>query len=221
MYEGDHIQKNYNGKILRQVTYHIDENKHVDKFYELLHIFEFDPTRKRMSVIVKDCQTSEYILFCKGADSAILNVSSCGTASKYADSLTSFSKNGWRTLVLAYRILTETEVNEYTQLINDANNDIVNREASLANVYTLVEKNLTLIGVTAVEDKLQEDVESTLFALRQAGIKIWVLTGDKLETAVNISYSCKHFSNHMKKVTMANLQSKEKIEQHFEKIEKR
>ena len=221
MFEGDETIKNGGDKILRKIRYHnIKEDKYVDKFYELLHIFEFDADRKRMSVIVKDCQTSEYILFCKGADSSIFNVSSCGKASKYTNCLKSFSENGWRTLVLAYRILSEAELNQYTQLIHDANNDILNREASLVKVHALIEKNLTLVGVTAVEDKLQEDVEDTLFALRQAGIKIWVLTGDKLETAVNISNSCKHFSNQMKKFIMSNMQSKEKIHAFIEQMKK-
>lgn len=194
--------------------------KSEEKFYELIHVLDFDPNRKRMSVIVKDCQTSQYILYCKGADNAVFNSSICGKASIYSGCLKSFSENGWRTLVLSYRILSEADFNEYNRLLIDANNDILNREASLANAYEIIEKKLTLIGVTAVEDKLQEDVEDTLFALRQAGIKIWVLTGDKLETAVNISNSCKHFSNQMKKFIMSNMQSKEKIHAFIEQMKK-
>ena len=119
--------------------------------------------------------------------------------------------------MLAYKILTESEFNEYNQLINDANNDIVNRESKLNQAYEKIESNLNLIGVTAVEDKLQEGVENTLLCLRQAGIKIWVLTGDKMETAVNISSSCKHFSNKMKKFLMSNMRSQNKIEKYLNK----
>jgi len=99
--------------------------------------------------------------------------------------------------------------------IEDAKNDILNREARLADIYDQVERNLYLIGVTAVEDKLQENVQDTLFSLREAGIKIWVLTGDKLETAINISESCKHFSANMSKLIMANMNDPEEIKNHF------
>ena len=109
--------------------------------------------------------------------------------------------------------MTEQEFHEYNQLLNDANNDIVNRETKLANAFDIIESNLKLVGVTAVEDKLQEDVENTLYSLRQAGIKIWVLTGDKLETAVNISNSCKHFSNQMENFLMSNISSQNEIQE--------
>ena len=115
--------------------------------------------------------------------------------------------------MLAYKVLTEQEFHEYNQLLNDANNDIVNRETKLANAFDIIESNLKLVGVTAVEDKLQEDVENTLYSLRQAGIKIWVLTGDKLETAVNISNSCKHFSNQMENFLMSNISSQNEIQE--------
>ena len=188
-----------------------EDNQNEEKFYEIIHVLDFDPNRKRMSVIVKDCQTSQYILYCKGADNAVFNSSTCGRSHIYTGCLKSFSENGWRTLVLSYRILTEAEFNEYNRMIIDANNDILNRETSLANVYEIIEKKLTIIGVTAVEDKLQEDVENTLFSLRQAGIKIWVLTGDKLETAISISDSSKHFSYDMHKFVISNLTDKQEI----------
>ena len=181
IYEGDEVNKATN-KVMRKIVYlnKTEKEKFEEKFYEMIHILEFDPNRKRMSVIVKDCQTSEYILYTKGADNAIFNSSTCGNSYKYTSCLKSFSENGWRTLVLSYKILTQSEFEEYDRIINEANNDIVNREKNLESVFNKIETNLTLIGVTAVEDKLQEDVENTLFSLRQAGIKIWVLTGDKL-----------------------------------------
>ena len=57
-----------------------------------------------------------------------------------------------------------------------------------------IEKNLSLLGVTGIEDRLQDGVPDTIAALRHAGMKVWVLTGDKIETAVNIAYSCRLFS---------------------------
>ena len=214
MFEGDEVEtSDVTNKTIRKIKYYNKkQNTFEEKLYEIQHVLDFDPTRKIMSVLIKNCQESEYILYCKGADNSIMKVSSCGSAYKYARSLKSFSENGWRTLLLAYKVLTEEEFNEYNQLINEANSDILNREMKLAKAYDVIESNLKLVGVTAVEDKLQEDVENTLYCLRQAGIKIWVLTGDKLETAVNISNSCKHFSAQMKNFLMSNMSSQKEIE---------
>lgn len=75
-----------------------------------------------------------------------------------------------------------------------------------------IESNLVLVGASAIEDKLQDEVEDTLESLRMAGIKIWVLTGDKVETAINISSSCRHFSPEMIQLPMTNLKLKIEIE---------
>lgn len=75
---------------------------------------------------------------------------------------------------------------------------MVFREAAVAKVFDNIEKDLTLLGATGVEDQLQEGVQETLEALKAAGIRVWVLTGDKLETALNIAYSCGHFKRGMK-----------------------
>ncbi len=95
--------------------------------------------------------------------------------------------------------------------MNEAYNDITKREEKLQEVFDKIESNLELIGATAVEDRLQEDVAATLQFLRQAGIKVWVLTGDKRETAINISNSCKHFSNEMHKLISTDLNTIDEI----------
>jgi phospholipid-translocating ATPase len=215
-FEGDKLSKSKR-RIIRKVTYeNKDRNEDkIEKYYELLHVLDFDSVRKRMSVIVRDHQTNQYILYCKGADVAILDRTVCNTNHLYIDCLKSFSERGWRTLMLSYRVLNDEQFVYFDNLLEDAKNDILNREARLADIYDQVERNLYLIGVTAVEDKLQENVQDTLFALREAGIKIWVLTGDKLETAINISESCKHFSANMSKLVMANMNDPEEIKNHF------
>ncbi len=217
-FRGDLIDKNTN-EIIRTVEYQNKEEDSIEKNYDLLHVLEFDSTRKRMSVIVRDCETNEYILYCKGADVAMFPQSICNTQSKYEDCLKSFSENGWRTLVLAYKILTHEDYEKYDKMIFEANNDILNRDQRLNEAYDIIEKDLTLIGVTAVEDKLQDNVDTTIHALRKAGIKIWVLTGDKLETAVNISESCKHFSPEMHKLYMANMATENEIVEFFKLVE--
>jgi phospholipid-translocating ATPase len=169
-----------------------------------------------MSVIVKNPIKNDYVLYCKGADSSIFAVAD--NTQLYYDCLQEFSEKGWRVLALSYKTLTAQEIEALDTQIEDAKNDILNREARLADIYDQVERNLHLIGVTAVEDKLQENVQDTLFALREAGIKIWVLTGDKLETAINISESCKHFSPDMVKYVMANMSETSCIKSELLKI---
>ena len=72
----------------------------------------------------------------------------------------------------------------------DACNLVEGREERLEEVAELLENGFELVGSTAIEDKLQEEVTETISMIREAGIKLWVLTGDKIETAINIAYSC-------------------------------
>lgn len=73
----------------------------------------------------------------------------------------------------------------------------VGKEKELERVSELIEFDFELIGSTAIEDKLQEDVGRTISDIKSAGIQVWVLTGDKVETAINIGYSCELLSNDM------------------------
>ena len=157
--------------------------------YELLHILEFDSTRKRMSVIFRDLQKDKIIIFCKGAETAIFKNCStnAGDIARCNADIKRFAEQGWRTLALSFRELTQEQFTEIESTLLEAYNDLINREEKLDSAYEIIENNLELIGATAVEDKLQEDVATTLECLRRAGIKIWVLTGDKKETGDKFS----------------------------------
>ena len=111
--------------------------------------------------------------------------------------------------------MSEAEFAAVHAELGEAYNDLNNRDARLQDIYARVEVNFTLVGSTAVEDRLQEDVASTLSSLRAAGIKIWVLTGDKRETAINISNSCKHFSPEMHKLIATELKTEDEIKSRF------
>ena len=187
--------------------------------YKILQIFEFDSTRKRMSVIVEDMQTNEIILFCKGAETSIFPCCSDGDIQSCKETIDTFARNGWRTLALAYKYLTKSEYDKIESGFNDAINDILNKKAKMDKIFEYSESNLELVGVTAVEDKLQENVSDTIESLRQAGIKIWVLTGDKMETAVNISYSCKHFTDDAIKIYFINLSDSNETESKLKEFE--
>ncbi|GLJ17222.1 hypothetical protein SUGI_0298350 [Cryptomeria japonica] len=162
--------------------------------YRILNILEFNSTRKRMSVIVKDEQ-GRLFLFSKGADSVIFErlsrkdrrgfeADTRSHISKYADA-------GLRTLALAYRELGEEEYKRWNKEFLAAKNSLgADRDAKMDAITDEIEKELILIGATAVEDKLQKGVPQCIDRLAQAGIKIWVLTGDKVETAINIGFAC-------------------------------
>jgi len=167
--------------------------KDEDVTYEVLNVLEFNSTRKRMSVICRR-EDGRIILFCKGADSVIFerlsSASSKQTREATRQQLQEFADAGLRTLVLAYAEISSWAYNGWADSFNAARSSIENREELLDACYEKIEKDLVLLGATAIEDKLQIGVPSTIEQLLDAGIKVWVLTGDKLETAVNIGHAC-------------------------------
>ncbi|XP_078087852.1 LOW QUALITY PROTEIN: phospholipid-transporting ATPase VB [Mustelus asterias] len=168
--------------------------------FELLHTLAFDSTRKRMSVIVKHPLTEEIIMYTKGADSVIMDLLEepakdekrqrkiMNETQKYLDL---YASHGLRTLCIAKKVLSDDEYEKWASLRHEAETSINNREALILETALRLETNLKLLGATGIEDRLQDGVPDTIEALREAGILIWVLTGDKQETAVNIAYACK------------------------------
>uniref|UniRef100_A0A7N4NXD7 Phospholipid-transporting ATPase n=1 Tax=Sarcophilus harrisii TaxID=9305 RepID=A0A7N4NXD7_SARHA len=139
--------------------------------YELLDTLSFDSVRRRMSVIVKSASGDIY-LFCKGADSAIFPRVSEGKIDQVRSRVERNAVEGLRTLCVAYKKCTQEEYDEIHELLHSAKVALQEREKKLAEAYDQIETNLILLGATAVEDRLSK-----------AGIKVWVLTGDKMETA--------------------------------------
>ena len=122
---------------------------------------------------------------------------------------------GLRTLVLAKKKLNSSFYDQWAEKYRRAYSDIQNREQLMDAISDEIEKDLELVGATAVEDKLQEDVPQTIFSLREAGILVWVLTGDKIETAINIAFSCKLLNDQMVKLII----DEKTVEQFTKKIE--
>ncbi|KAJ7992869.1 hypothetical protein DPEC_G00266530 [Dallia pectoralis] len=164
--------------------------------YKLLHVLEFDANRRRMSVILQT-PSGEKMLFTKGAESAVLPFTTSGEIDKTRVHVDEFASQGLRTLVVACRHFSVDEYIEVDRKLQAARTALQQREEGLAEVFSIIENDLELLGATAVEDKLQEKVQETIEALRLAGIKVWVLTGDKHETAVSVSLSCGHFHRTM------------------------
>ncbi|CAL9100745.1 unnamed protein product [Musa textilis] len=176
---------------------------HVEKSYKLLSVLEFNSTRKRMSVIVQD-EEGKLLLLSKGADSVMFErLSQDGREfeDKTKEQMHEYADAGLRTLVLAYRQLDEEEYKSFNEKFMAAKNSVsAERDEKIEEAADSIERDLILLGATAVEDKLQNGVPECIDKLAQAGIKIWVLTGDKMETAINIGYACSLLRQGMKQI---------------------
>ncbi|XP_052039465.1 probable phospholipid-transporting ATPase IM isoform X2 [Apodemus sylvaticus] len=132
-------------------------------------------------------------LYSKGADTILfekLHPSNEDLLSVTSDHLSEFAGEGLRTLAIAYRELDDKYFKMWQKMLEDANSAIAERDERISGLYEEIERDLMLLGATAVEDKLQEGVIETVTSLSLANIKIWILTGDKQETAINIGYAC-------------------------------
>lgn len=171
-----------------------------DITYTVLNTLEFNSSRKRMSAIIR-MPDNKIILFCKGADSIIYSRLRSGEQRELrqttADHLEEYAREGLRTLCIAKRELDEEEYQIWNKEHDIAAAAVDNRDEKLERVSDAIERNLTLLGGTAIEDRLQDGVPDAIQLLADAGIKLWVLTGDKVETAINIGFSCNLLNNDM------------------------
>ncbi|KAB1277172.1 putative phospholipid-transporting ATPase IM [Camelus dromedarius] len=170
--------------------------------YQLLAFLDFNNFRKRMSVIVRNPE-GQIKLYSKGADTILfekLHPSNKDLLTLTSDHLSEFAGEGLRTLAIAYRDLDDKCFKDWHKMLEDANSATDERDERIAGLYEEIERDLMLLGATAVEDKLQEGVIETVTSLSLANIKIWVLTGDKQETAINIGYACNMLTDDMNEV---------------------
>lgn len=175
--------------------------------YDVLAMLEFNSTRKRMSTVVRLPDSGKIVLLCKGADSVIMarlnrQINEANLLDETAQDLDRFANEGLRTLCLGHREISEREYEEWYARHSEAARAIEHREDKMDAVAEQIERDLRLLGGTAIEDRLQEGVPNSIALLAMAGIKLWVLTGDKVETAVNIGYSCNLLDNNMELITI-------------------
>jgi phospholipid-translocating ATPase len=162
--------------------------------YELLDILDFTSARKRMSVVVRKLQGNDSRLFLltKGADNVIFERLKTGAdllKEKTGSHLDEFASEGLRTLTLAYKVISEAEYETWSRRYQEASVALEDRDQKIEEICNELEQDLRLLGATAIEDRLQDGVPETIADLKRAGIKIWVATGDKLETAIAIGHS--------------------------------
>lgn len=171
----------------------IDVGEGEHEKYKLWHVCDFNSSRKRMSVIVED-QDGTIKLICKGADSIIaerlskesLESSIYRKTQKVVDK---YANEGLRTLFVAERIIPRDEFDQWFKYVKEHKVLTSGREKALAEDNEKIERDMTLIGSTAIEDRLQDEVGDTIRFMKRTGIKVWVLTGDKVGTAINIGFS--------------------------------
>ncbi|NWX53104.1 AT8B1 ATPase, partial [Steatornis caripensis] len=152
----------------------------IERTYDVLAILDFNSDRKRMSVVVRE-SGGNISLYCKGADTVIYERLHPRNLQREAteEALDIFANETLRTLCLCYRDISHDEFEAWNKKFMEASVATTNRDEALDKVYEEIEKNLILLGATAIEDKLQDGVPETISRLSKADIKIWVLTGDK------------------------------------------
>lgn len=160
--------------------------------FTLLSTIEFDSDRKRMSVIVK-APNGQIIIYTKGADTIMLNLFSKdedqGAIEQMKGQVDDWAEHGLRTLVCGWRLISEEEWADFEKRMKEASLQMQDRESKMKSVGETIEHDLILLGAVAIEDELQPKVAETMSDLAQMGIKLWILTGDKHETAVSIAKS--------------------------------
>uniref|UniRef100_A0A671U538 Phospholipid-transporting ATPase n=1 Tax=Sparus aurata TaxID=8175 RepID=A0A671U538_SPAAU len=181
------------GRTPNSVTVSLPSGKEL--VFEVLDTLAFDSVRKRMSILVRHPITKEYVLYSKGADYAIMELLGTPYAGIIAADtqrhLDCYAREGLRTLCFTKKVVSEKEYESWSVNRQRALAAMENREELTMDTAVQLETNLSLLGATGIEDRLQEGVPDTIVALREAGIQVWVLTGDKPETAVNIGYACR------------------------------
>ncbi|XP_036126465.1 phospholipid-transporting ATPase IG isoform X1 [Molossus molossus] len=217
-----------------------NQRKEIEE-YKLLHTLNFDSVRRRMSVIVKT-QAGDILLFCKGADSAVFpRVQNHDIESTKAhvernampgalDSLHTIAvqsalplpepKDGYRTLCVAFKEIAPDDYERIDRQLIEAKMVLQDREEKMEKVFDDIETNMNLIGATAVEDKLQDQAAETIEALHAAGLKVWVLTGDKMETAKSTCYACRLFqtSTELLELTTKTIKESERKEDRLHEL---
>ena len=179
-----------------------EKNELNELIYKIPIQFEYTSERKSMSIIIQNqINPNDIYLFMKGADSIILdkldknnNINKL-VIQNLKESLDKYSKEGLRILAVAYKKISLEELNEYQKEFIKASKNIYKKKEKLEELSKIIEKDLIFLGVTGIEDELQDEVNETLKDFSDAGIKLWVLTGDKKDTAKSIAYSCGLFDD--------------------------
>ena len=163
------------------------------QIFQILQVMEFTSDRRRMSVILRQ-PDGKIVVYSKGADSIMMprlskdvDADLCDVTQKHIDE---FSLEGLRTLICGKKIISESEYDAFANEFNAALALIEGRDARVDELSDAMERDFDLVGCTAIEDKLQDGVPEAIAYFIAGGIKVWIITGDKQATAINIAKSC-------------------------------
>ena len=181
------------------IIYIYDEEKNEDtvREFDILQKFDFTSERQRSSIIVRDLLNNKIIIYIKGSDKKIFSgKDKFSTENIYEISqkhVDQFARQGLRTLCYSFKFLEENEYNNWEKRYNDMKYQAINDKSLYKQLDLMIEEiegDATILGVTALEDKLQDKVKEDIEDFIEAGINFWMITGDKMDTAETIGYSC-------------------------------
>ena len=165
--------------------------------FDVLQKFDFTSERQRSSIIVRDLSSNKIMIYVKGSDKKIF----AGKGKFSADNIyeisqkhvDQFARQGLRTLCYSFKYLDENEYNNWVKEYDDLKYQAINNKNLNSQLDQMIEKlegDSIILGVTALEDKLQDRVKEDIEDFIDAGINFWMITGDKMDTAETIGYSC-------------------------------
>ena len=187
----------------------IDLEKGLTEHYVILEIFPFSSATKRMGIIVQHSYTDHITFYLKGAEDVMKDKVIEKSVSKALEDCENFGREGLRTLIISSKSLSPQAYKQWRKEYEAACASTDNREARVRSVIEKLEANMEVLGVTGVEDKLQKDVGKTIEDIRNAGINVWMLTGDKVETAQCIAISTRLRKRNQEWFEMVNVSPSE------------
>lgn len=186
--------------------------------FDILHVFPFTSETKRMGIIVRERASGDILFYQKGADMMMARIVQQNDWLEEESS--NMAREGLRTLAVGRRRLSPEQYQAFDAAYAEARVTMANRAAAMHRVVEAqLERDVELLALTGVEDKLQDNVKMTLELLRQAEIRIWMLTGDKIETATNIAVSTKLFARHQKIHVIQRLASAQAARDELEQLQ--
>lgn len=179
-----------------------------ENVYKILYTFPFNSDTKRMGIIVK--KEDEYLFFEKGADTVMKTIiKENDWIEEETDNMT---REGLRTLVFAKKSLSINDFESFKTGYEQAKSSLIDRNERMLTEQKKLEEDMEIVGLTGVEDRLQDNVKQTLESIRNAGIKIWMLTGDKIETAISIAFSSRLLTRSDQYMIISNCKTKEEVD---------
>ncbi len=187
--------------------------------YAILANFPFSSETKRMGILLKHLESERIIFYLKGAEVIMENKVQENSRAFLRETCENLASTGLRTLVISQKYITTDEYENWNKRYELAKTEMDNREAKVQKIVEELEEGMEFLCVTGVEDKLQVEVTDTIESLRNGGVQIWMLTGDKVETATCIAISTGLKAKNQKFFYMKELRTHNEVESKLKEFE--